>query len=97
VRQSEGPRRWWWLGALRVVASLVVGGAGTLEVTPGTGSAAPFTQIAFEVTVSSPYASTTFAEWVVRGAGPGGMNSQNAGACVLSSSLLGPRARIVVP
>src|SRR5258707_9464600 len=28
VRQSEGPRRWWWLGALLVVASLVVGGAG---------------------------------------------------------------------
>jgi hypothetical protein len=70
-------------------ADLGVNGAGTLEVTSGTGSAAPFTQIAFEVTVSSPYASTTFAEWVVRGAGRGGMNSQNAGACVLSSSLLG--------
>ena len=26
MRQSEGPRRWWWLGALLVVASLVVGG-----------------------------------------------------------------------
>ena len=151
VRQSAGLRRWWWLGALLAVASLIVGGtvvhtvdhrhaqrvlydtqvlttasrflheersqialpvaqrnagalgdlagsinadsgvngAGTLQVTTGTGSAAPFTQIAFEVTVSSPYASTTLAVWLVRGAGPGGMNSQNAGACVLSSSLLG--------
>jgi hypothetical protein len=70
-------------------ADLGVNGAGTLQVTTGTGSAATFTQIAFEVTVSSPYASTTFAVWLVRGAGPGGMNSQNAGACVLSSSLLG--------
>ncbi len=59
-------------------------------MTAGTGSAATFTQIAFAVTVSSPYASTTFAVWLVRGAGPGGMNSQNAGACALSGSLLGP-------
>ena len=66
-----------------------VNGEGTLQVTTGTGSAATFTQIAFEVTVSSPYASTTFAVWLVRGGAPGGMNSQNAGACVLSSSLLG--------
>jgi hypothetical protein len=70
-------------------ADLGVNGSGTLQVTAGTGSAAAFTQIAFEVTVSSPYASTTFAVWLVRGAGPGGMNSQNAGSCVLSSSLLG--------
>lgn len=152
ARQSTGLRRWWWLGALLVVASLIAGGTvvhtadqrqarralydtqvlttasrfldeernqialpvaqrqagafgdladsinadpgvngeGTLQVTTGTGSAATFTQIAFEVTVSSPYASTTFAVWLVRGAGPGGMNSQNAGACALSSSLLGP-------
>lgn len=68
---------------------MLVPGAGTLQVTTGTGSAATFTQIAFEVTVSSPYASTAFAVWTVRGAGPDGMNSQNAGACVLSSSLLG--------
>src|SRR6202012_5449394 len=26
VRQGAGPRRWWWLGALLAVASLVVGG-----------------------------------------------------------------------
>jgi hypothetical protein len=69
-------------------ADLGVNGKGTLRVTTGTGSAATFTQIAFEVTVSSPYASTTFAVWFVRGAGPGGMNSRDAGACVLSSSLL---------
>ena len=151
VRQSGDLRRWWWLGALLAVASLLAGGTvvhiadqrhaqrvlydiqvlttasrfldaersqialpvaqrnagalgdladsinadlgvngdGTLQVTTGAGSAATFTQIAFEVTVSSPYASTTFAVWLVRGAGPGGMNAQNAGACVLSSSLLG--------
>jgi hypothetical protein len=70
-------------------ADLGVNGEGTLQVTTGTGSAATFTQVAFEVMVSSPYASTTFAVWVVRGGGPGGMNSQNEGACVLSSSLLG--------
>jgi hypothetical protein len=150
VRRTAGLRRWWWVGALLVVASLTVGGTvvrtvdqrhaqrvlydiqvltttsrfldeerrqialpvaqrnagafgdladsinadlgvngeGTLRVTTGTGSAATFTQIAFGVTVSSPYASTTFAVWFVRGAGPGGRNSQDAGACVLSSSLL---------
>ena len=70
-------------------ADFGVNGNGTLQVTTGTGSAATFTQIAFDVTVSSPYASTTFAVWLVRGTGRGGMNSQNAGACVLSSSLLG--------
>lgn len=73
-----------------ITADLGVNGEGTLQVTTGTGSTAPFTQIAFEVTVSSPYASTTLVAWLVRGAAPGGMNSQNAGACVLSSSLLGP-------
>jgi hypothetical protein len=70
-------------------ADLGVNGDSTLQVSTGTGSAATFTQIAFEVTVSSPYASTNFVVWLVRGAGPGGMNSQNAGTCVLSSSLLG--------
>jgi hypothetical protein len=44
-------------------ADLGVNSEGTLQVTTGTGSAATFTQIAFEVTVSSPYASTTFAVW----------------------------------
>lgn len=72
-----------------ISTDLGVNGEGTLQVTTGTGSAATFTQIAFEVTVSSPYASATFAVWLVRGGAPGGMNSRNAGACLLSSSLLG--------
>ena len=66
-----------------------VNGQGTLDVMVGTGSATTFTQIAFEVTVSSPYASTTFVSWFVRGAGPGGMNSSDIGACLLSTSLEG--------
>jgi hypothetical protein len=69
---------------------LGVNGSGTLQVTVGTGSVAPFTQIAMSATVTSPYAATTFAVWVVRGAGAGGMADQNVGACVLSSTLLGP-------
>jgi hypothetical protein len=69
-------------------SDLGVNGVGTLQVSVGTGSAATFTQIAFEVTVSSPYASTTFAVWLVRGAGAAGMGEQNAGTCLLSSSLL---------
>jgi hypothetical protein len=69
-----------------------VNGEGTLDVMVGTGSAATFTQIAFEVTVSSPYASTTFVVWFVRGAGPGGINSSDIGTCLLSTSLEGPGA-----
>ena len=72
-----------------VSADLGVNGAGTLRVTLGSGSSGRFTQIAYEVTVSSPYASTTFAVWVVRGAGPSGMNTRSEGSCLLSSSLLG--------
>ncbi len=72
-----------------ITGDLGVNGGGALRVTVGAGSAATFTQIAFEVTVSSPYASTTFAAWLVRGAGPSGMSEQNAGTCMLSSSLLG--------
>jgi hypothetical protein len=71
---------------------LGVNGQGTLDVIVGTGSAATFTQIAFEVTVSSPYASTTFVSWFVRGAGPGGMNSSDIGTCLLSTSLEGSGA-----
>jgi hypothetical protein len=59
-------------------------------VTLGTGSTAPLTQIAFEVTVSSPYASTTFVLWTVRGPGPHGNAEQNVGSCLMSSTLLGP-------
>jgi hypothetical protein len=68
---------------------LGVNGESTLQVTTGSGSVAPFTQIAFEVTVSSPYASTTFAVWFVRDAGPGGVSGSDVGTCVLASSLLG--------
>lgn len=75
-------------------ADLGVNGASTLDVSPGTGSVAPFTQIAFAPTVTSPYGSTTFVVWFVRGAGPAGMADQNIGVCLLSSTLLGPgRAR----
>ncbi len=70
-------------------SDLGVNGAGSLRVSIGTGSADTFTQIAFEVNVSSPYASTTFVVWFVRGPGPGGMNSQNVGTCLLSTSLEG--------
>jgi len=70
-------------------SDLGVNGAGSLRVSIGTGSAATFTQIAFEVNVSSPYASTTFVVWFVRGPGTGGMNSQNVGTCLLSTSLEG--------
>jgi hypothetical protein len=66
-----------------------VNGEGTLHVSLGSGSAATFTQIAFEINVASPYASTTFVVWFVRGAGPGGMGQQNVGTCLLSTSLQG--------
>jgi hypothetical protein len=69
---------------------LGVNGSGGLTVTVGTGSAAELTQIAFTVTVAAPYGTTTFVAWVVRGAGPAGLGESNVGACVLSSSLLGP-------
>jgi hypothetical protein len=61
---------------------------GTLDVELGTGSAGPLTQIAFEVTVSSLYASTTVVVWAVRG--PDGVNELDQGACLLSSTLVGP-------
>jgi hypothetical protein len=73
-------------------SDLGVNGNGTLDVMVGTGSAATFTQIAFEVTVTSPYASTTFVVWFVRGAGPAGMSSSDSGTCLLSTSLEGPGA-----
>jgi len=63
-----------------------VNGAGTLQVSLGAGSAAPADQIAFSATVASPYASTTFAMWDIHANGGA---TQNQGACVLWSSLLG--------
>jgi hypothetical protein len=150
-RLADGLRRWWWLVALLIVASLVIGatvqrafdqrsaaralyrsqllttasrfiaeeqrqialpvaqrsapafgdladsitadqgvnGASTLQVTLGPGSVAPYTQIAFAVTVTSPYASSTFVVWFVRDALQGAVSGSDIGACLLSSSLLG--------
>jgi hypothetical protein len=62
----------------------------TLDVELGTGSVGPLTQIAFAVTVSSPYASTTVVLWTVRGPGAAGANEQNVGTCLLASTLDGP-------
>jgi hypothetical protein len=50
----------------------------------GSGSAAPAIQVAFSVTVSSPYGSTTVAIWSM-----GQSWWSNDGVCVLSSTLLG--------
>jgi hypothetical protein len=61
-----------------------INGQGTLQVTLGSGSVAPPHQAAFSVTVSSPYGSTTVAEWFVLYPG-----STDTGACVLSSTLVG--------
>lgn len=69
---------------------LGINGENTLNVEAAAGSTAPLTQIAFEVTVSSPYASTTFVLWTVRGPGPHGNAEQNVGSCLMSSTLLGP-------
>jgi hypothetical protein len=68
---------------------LGINGGGTLDVELGTGSTNPPTQIAFAVTVSSPYASTTFVLWTVRGPGPAGNGSSNVGSCLLTSTLVG--------
>jgi hypothetical protein len=64
-----------------------VNGSGTLQVTLGAGSAAQPSQIAFAVTVDSPYGSTTLAAWDIE---TGHGSASNQGACVLWSTLLGP-------
>jgi hypothetical protein len=70
-----------------ITADTGVNGSGTLQVTLGAGSTAQPTQIAFAATVDSPYASTTVAVWYVRSRSG---DASNQGACVLSSTLLGP-------
>jgi hypothetical protein len=65
-----------------------VNGSGTLTVSLGAGSATPPSQVAFSVTVASPYGSATIATWYISMTSGGG-SSINEGACVLSSSLLG--------
>ena len=77
---------WWLLTALAVGLSLVIG-ATVEHVTLGAGSTAQPTQIAFSATVDSPYGSTTLAAWYVRSRSG---DASNQGACVLSSTLLGP-------
>lgn len=62
-----------------------VNGQSTLQVSMGSGSIATPHQAAFSVIVSSPYGSTTVAVWSVIYPG-----SSDEGACVLSSTLLGP-------
>lgn len=62
-----------------------VNGQGTLQVTMVSGSVALPHEAAVSVAVSSPYGSTTVAVWSVLY--PGGSDD---GACVLSSTLLGP-------
>jgi hypothetical protein len=66
-----------------------VNGSGTLTVSLGAGSAAPPSQIAFSVTVSSPYATSVMVICYIYSASKAGVSSSN-GACVLSSSILGP-------
>jgi hypothetical protein len=70
-----------------ISADTGVNGSGTLQVTLGAGSVAQPTQIAFSAMVDSPYGSTTLAAWYVRSRSG---DASNQGACVLSSTLLGP-------
>jgi len=65
-----------------------INGSGSLQVNLGAGSAAQPTQVAFSATVDSPYASTTLAVWLIQINHQG--SSQDQGACVLWSTLLGP-------
>jgi hypothetical protein len=65
-----------------------VNGQGTLQVSLGSGSAAPPHQAAFAVTVSSPYGSTTIAVWSIL-VSTTTTTGTDDGACVLSSTLLG--------
>jgi hypothetical protein len=65
-----------------------INGSGTLQVNMGAGSSAQPTQIAFDATVDSPYASTTLVVWLIQINHQG--VSQDQGACVLWSTLMGP-------
>jgi hypothetical protein len=56
-----------------------------LIVSVGSGGIDPVGQIAFEVTITTPYAESTIVVWDIRVDG-----NSNQGACVLSSSLAGP-------
>jgi len=65
-----------------------VNGQGTLQVSLGSGSAAPPNQVAFSVTVSSAYGSTTVAVWSLAFTSRDTISTDD-GTCVLSSTLLG--------
>jgi len=79
-------------------------GAGPLRVSVGAGSVTSvrvkpragggwLEQIAYSVTVTSPYASTRIAVWAIGEASPAGAYQDlmaDQGECVLSSTLLGP-------
>jgi len=65
-----------------------------LNVALGSGSSVPAGQIAFEVTITTPYAESTIVVWDIRVTSQSQGSVSNQGACVLTSSLLGPgRAR----
>jgi hypothetical protein len=66
-----------------------VNGDGTLSVSMDTGSVLQPTQIDVSFTVASPYASTTIALWSILVSDQSDTSSDQ-GACVLSSTLLGP-------
>lgn len=74
-------------------------GSGLSEVDPlnvslGSGSIVPAGQIAFEVTITTPYAESTIVVWDIRFTNQSEGSVSNQGACALTSSLLGPgRAR----
>jgi hypothetical protein len=74
-------------------------GSGLSELDPlivalGSGSIVPAGQIAFEVTITTPYAESTIVVWDIRFSNQSEGSVSNQGACVLTSSLLGPgRAR----
>lgn len=68
-----------------ITADVGDNGSGTLTVTAGTGAMLA-TQTVLEVTISSPYASTTLVTYSIQ---VPANTSPDAGACVLSSTLLG--------
>lgn len=70
-----------------ISSDLGVNGSGTLQVTLGAGSGAQPSQIAFAVTVDSPYGSITLVAWYIQ---TDHGSSTDEGACLLWSSLLGP-------
>ena len=70
-----------------VTADPGVNGSGTLTVSTGTGAALS-KQIVLDISIDSPYASTTLVTYAISIPGQG--SSPAEGACVLSSTLLGP-------